>query len=377
MNKKILLAIGMLVFTLSGRGRGEAATWTRIGPPGQFFSISIDPFDSSRVLAATSGGLYESEDGGAHWALRTISPPATLVAFDAAVPGVAYAGTSFYVSLSNGVKISGDGGVTWSSTALIGPDRVDSLAVSAFPSDRVYAATEYIGGLNTLRFTDFWSDDRGQSWNAFRSQADFLSPIVPERSGPVVYAFDAKGQIVRSADAAETFDATAPLPTTCIGDQPTGIAFVALAIDPRSSDVVYATRVNQKVDCTVCGGASKSVDGGRTWTEMSVGGFVTTLAVDPADADVIYAGAALQSAEGCHPGGATLHRSTDGGLTWSPFDDGLESRDILTFAIDPNGHHVYAGTVDGLYVFETPGRTRVLTSPRPDRGAPMVRRPQP
>ena len=110
---------------------------------------------------------------------------------------------------------------------------------------------------------------------------------------------------------------------------------------------------------------------------MNVGGFVTTLGVDPANSDLIYAGAALQSPEGCRPGAATLYRSTDGGLTWAPFDDGLGGRDVLTLAIDSNGHHVYAGTVDGLYIFETPVRERILTSPRPDGGAAVGRRPQP
>ena len=48
------------------------ATWTRLflegDPP--VYGIAVDPFDASRVFAATDRGVYRTRDGGASWESR-------------------------------------------------------------------------------------------------------------------------------------------------------------------------------------------------------------------------------------------------------------------------------------------------------------------
>jgi photosystem II stability/assembly factor-like uncharacterized protein len=87
-----------------------------------------------------------------------------------------------------------------------------------------------------------------------------------------------------------------------------------LAIDPKNSSILYAASGS---DSRI----SKSVDGGVTWTGseapvVSSGDDdfwinVSSLAVDPRDSNVIYA-----------TGSGGFFRSTDGGAAWSVVNGG-------------------------------------------------------
>jgi hypothetical protein len=107
-----------------------------------------------------------------------------------------------------------------------------------------------------------------------------------------------------------------------------------LAIDPTSSQTLYAG--------TYDGGVFKSVNGGATWSVVNSGLTnltVTSLAIDPSSSQAIFAGTY---------GG--VFRSVNGGVTWS--NSGLTNLQIWSLAIDPIGSHtVYAGTY-GAGVFK-------------------------
>ncbi|MBO9362486.1 MAG: hypothetical protein J7452_09815, partial [Thermoflexus sp.] len=101
----------------------------------------------------------------------------------------------------------------------------------------------------------------------------------------------------------------------------------ALAIDPRNSNTLYAG--------TLGGGVFKSTDGGGSWSAFNDGLthlFVYALAIDPANPDTLYAGT----------WGGGVFKSTDGGGSWSAFNDGLTHLDVRALAIDST--MLYAGT---------------------------------
>ena len=42
-----------------------------------------------------------------------------------------------------------------------------------------------------------------------------------------------------------------------------------------------------------------------------------------------------------------MFASTDGGRTWSPFDNGLDDLDVTSLALTPDGGRLFAGTQRG------------------------------
>jgi photosystem II stability/assembly factor-like uncharacterized protein len=98
-------------------------------------------------------------------------------------------------------------------------------------------------------------------------------------------------------------------PATAAVDQwsqigPFGGPVTAVAVHPLNADLAYATTINN--------GLFKSTDGGVTWTPSNQGLATRAhyaLALDPADPRRLYVGVAGTAGTG-------LERSTDGGATW-------------------------------------------------------------
>ncbi len=106
---------------------------------------------------------------------------------------------------------------------------------------------------------------------------------------------------------------------------------MALAIDPKNNNIVYAGSLG--------GGVFKSTDGGSTWINASKGlGWLNhdSLAVDPVDTNIIYAGT--------H--GRGVYKSLDGGKSWFEVNEGIYPDSVVyTLAVSPGNHSlVYAGT---------------------------------
>ncbi|MES1147446.1 MAG: hypothetical protein ABUL49_01720, partial [bacterium] len=119
------------------------ARWRAIGPnnlSGRVNAVGVDPDDSNHILAGTAtGGLWQSHDKGATWALVSDawnSMSIGSIAFSRSNSQVIYAGTGGNdsgqaVVNSAGIYKSTDGGATWNllpSTANF--DGIQYIAVS-------------------------------------------------------------------------------------------------------------------------------------------------------------------------------------------------------------------------------------------------------
>jgi len=248
-------------------------TWKNIGlrDSQHIGAVIIHPTNPDIVLVAALGhvfgpnderGVYRTADGGKTWQrvlFKDANTGAVDVAFDPNNPNTVYASLwqvrrqPWYFASGgpgSGLYKSTDGGLTWKQLQGHGlPEGVIGrigVSVAGGGSGRVYAMIEATeGGL-------FRSDDGGGSWervnsdHRFRQRAWYYSHVFADPTSPdVVYVLDTGA--FRSNDGGKTFDLM-PAPH---GDHH------ALWIDPKDP-----RRLINGSD----GGASVSVDGGKSWT---------------------------------------------------------------------------------------------------------------
>ncbi|HWM92168.1 MAG TPA: hypothetical protein VN493_15495 [Thermoanaerobaculia bacterium] len=150
-------AQGEVVRSLDG-GR----TWVRVGPFFGVYDVEAHPRIAGTLFAATTGGLYQSSDGGASWKpIRRNGLPETyraiLVAVNPTVPSELYVAFEDYATGAYRLFRSLDGGASW-RPADAGPlqgQRVLAVATDPRSSRLLYAGT----------FEGFYrSREGGESW---------------------------------------------------------------------------------------------------------------------------------------------------------------------------------------------------------------------
>jgi photosystem II stability/assembly factor-like uncharacterized protein len=248
-------------------------TWSHVGltDTRQIGAVIVDPTNPDIVLVAAIGhafgpnserGVYRSADGGKTWT-RTLFKDdhtgAIDVTFDPSNPKIVYAAlwqvqrqpwTFTSGGPGSGLYRSADGGVTWTELKGHGlPEgilgRID-VSVSGADPKRIYAMIEAgKGGL-------YRSDDAGGSWTLvntdgrIRQRAWYFSKIYADpKAVDTVYALNTG--MLKSVDGGKSFG----LVSATHGDHH------ALWIDPADP-----RRLINSND----GGASISLDGGRTWS---------------------------------------------------------------------------------------------------------------
>ncbi len=146
-----------------------------------------------------------------------------------------------------------------------------------------------------------------------------------------------------------------------------------IVVDPRNSDVVYVASQGPLFSAGGERGLYKTTDGGATWTRslfISENTGITDVVLDPKNPDVVYAAAYprrrhVGQAIGGSPEGG-LHKSTDGGKTWTKLANGLPTGDVGRAALAVEGRtsptQLFAfieasGTQSGLYRSTDDGAT--------------------
>ncbi len=148
-----------------------------------------------------------------------------------------------------------------------------------------------------------------------------------------------------------------------------GITFRGFAVDPRSSDIVYAAaelsswvwagepRNGREFDMTG-GVVYKTADGGQNWTAVWRGDNLARYVwIDPRDPDVVYVSTGIFDREAANsvpssatPGGEGVLKSTDGGQTWVNINNGLTNAYIGTLFMQPENPDVLlAGAGNNQY----------------------------
>ncbi|HKJ93120.1 MAG TPA: YCF48-related protein, partial [Longimicrobiales bacterium] len=186
----------------------------------------------------------------------------------------------------------------------------------------------YMGGVDA----GIWkSTDYGLSWknisdNTLPGSSNSIGALAVAPSNPaVIYAgtgeADIRGDMItgdgvfRSDDGGKTWKAAG------LADTHTTMA---LAVDPRNTDVVYAASMGHVFVPGAHRGVFKTTDGGKTWQKVlfvndSTG--AVSLSMDPKNPDVLYAATwqAYRKHFRLSSGGAGsgIYKTTDGGAHWT------------------------------------------------------------
>jgi photosystem II stability/assembly factor-like uncharacterized protein len=279
---------------------------------------------TARGDSATAPGVSAEAIAGLR--ARSIGPAMTSgrvmsVAVHPDDPAIIYVGTA-----SGGLWKSVSGGASWSPIM----DREGSYSIGWVTLDPknpnvVWVGTGERNSQRSVAYGDgiYKSEDGGRSWkNVGLKNSEHIGRIVvnPKNSdivyvaaqGPLWSAGGDRG-LYKTTDGGRTWEQVLKI------SEHTGVSDVVL--DPRNPDVIIATAYQRRRHffTLINGGPEsaihRSTDGGKTWTKVNTGlpgeelGRIG-LAISPQDPDVVYA---LVEAANRRGG---IYRSTDNGVTW-------------------------------------------------------------
>jgi photosystem II stability/assembly factor-like uncharacterized protein len=304
-------------------------TWRPVGPAnigGRMTCGVVHPTTAERLWAgAAGGGVWHSTDAGKTWQTVWHSEASLNIgalAIDPDDPDILYCGTG-EANLSAdsypgvGLFRSMNGGQSWQLLAkadAVGlPRRIGTLAVDPFDSSHLLA-----GGVNHRDNTPtglFVSADAGVTWARvpLLGASPFWCHDVRfhrQRRGVIYVTVSARGiqnGIWRSRDGGASWkQLSGGLPP------PDQMARTSLALAPSDQEILYAQIGAPGRPGRVLG-LFRSADGGDSWT--SIGGqhfsaerqmsYNNAIVVHPTNPDHVLCG------------GVNLHRTTDGGRTWT------------------------------------------------------------
>lgn len=320
-----LILAAVLLVGFSSPAAAAPGLWTSQGPEGGGVTSLVVGESPGVLFAGVANGVMKSVDGGRRWAWvltgSLASGPVTL-AVDPSNPRTLYAGER------EGMYKSTDSGATWSQVNLE-IRGIRKIAISPAAPRTVWVAGSAF----------YVSRDAGASWTPVgggypASQFPKDVAVDPTRRN-IVYVSNSDG-LFKTNDAGAHW-------TRILDNDP-----FTLAVDPNHPWKIYAAAFTRFYE-----GVLRSVDGGATWTHLTIQGdepYVEVLAVDPRSS-AVYAAVALSAPH-------SVFRSVDGGDTWTDVGSTLPSMWPGEFAFNPSRPaFVYLGTSAGVWKSVDRGRT--------------------
>jgi hypothetical protein len=330
-------------------------------------AVVVDATNPAIAYAATTAGVFKTTDRGVQWNLVEPSAAATAIAIDPRDHSRVISGSTTEVQVVDGVpvsrttvRLSDNSGATWremETGSLYGP--VMTFAFDPGRPGTIYAALLENGIVRTVDFGRTWTLANGGLYCCQPNSGFSLTHDVATSSrNSTIYA--ASESLFRSADAANSWQNLDSRPDSSWMTLPGGeFEPYTITIDRVDPARLYMTGWFGPYGAHPFGPAAlTSADDGRSWQEFPVA-TLSRITIDPRIPTMLYTtapSAPRQDARG-------VLRSTDRGVTWSEFNDGLTSLEATSLSMDAAGSLLYATTNEGVFVYETavPSRRRAVS----------------
>jgi len=338
--------------------------------------IAIDPVNPQVIYACSWDFLFKSSDGGQTWQSITEGITAVRIFDIEKVGEVFYAcgEPGLYKKLGNGswqmirsegftdlavdpvnleriaasmparsvlIEISEDGGESWQRIDICWSQDLDT-SLHGFSiilySNMIYLAVGVLGGIDggVLKITKI--DNGSYSWeivseNYFPHKPVYVLAMDPKNSS-ILYAglgypwyVESTGGVWKTLDGGRTWqNISSGLPNKCVN---------SIVIDPSAPQTIYVA-IEREI--------YKSMDGGGSWEKIGeFEGPVSSLALDPNNTEIIYACVCS--------GQSVIFKSTNGGYSW------LEYSTIDYKVYDMVVGSLYVATDGGLWRYTYTGYT--------------------
>jgi len=279
-----------------------------------FWDLAANPLDPEVIYVGNNLGVYRSNDGGVTVDLNVEGMTNTYIKDVAVHPidcNVVYAAGEV-----GGVWKSVNGGETWDMKNK-GASYGEENAIAIDPQ---YPDTLYRGGDCIHR-----SYDGGQNWEKIAGGYVTSIAVRPDSTNIIFWA-PYPSTLLKSNDRGQTWK-------TVFSAAPNTERINAVIFNPKRPRVAYLGTGHNLLDH----GLYKTIDGGESWVQISDPGEILSMAINLVYPETLYVGIRRSG----------LKRSTDGGLTFSPINDGLFSQRITDLVIDPQCPAIiYASTGD-------------------------------
>lgn len=312
-------------------------TWfpARSGLAAAWITFLVQGRGAASMYAATNQDVFAYRGG--RWVSIASSRDSlegesvSALAADLVNPDTVYVGTSVEARPWRGhIYRSADGGGTWSAAdAGLQSKPLSYLAVDPSNGAELWAST--FDGL-------FTSHDAGASWIEVRWNKASLGgyrPVMDPIYPTPMYVLQPRLNLLKSTDRGTTWSsATKGLPTEQRDGQ-----ILSIAIDPTAQNVLYVSQWSMAQGRPPL---YKSTDGGISWTpwgsRLPIPG-LSCLAIDPRNPRLLLGA------------GRRMLRSIDGGVSWSEGSTGLPDTFIRAIVFDTaRAGTAYAGTDHGVFV---------------------------
>ena len=293
--RRVLNDGGVFASYDSGRSWGQVVVGEDAGAfaRSDIFGFQFSTQDSNTLYAASSAGLFMSEDGGEKW--QSLSrgdlargSPVLAFALDPKSPWRMYAAT-YVGSRGRILKSSGAEFYEVYSTQGAG-DRVEGVWVDPAETSRLYATTAE--GLFLV------SEDFGESWKVRKKFSNTVTKLLIVRGDTrVMYALEGKRKIVKTSDGGISWRDISGRFSSAGED----FTINGIALDPRDKNHLYLAASTGFFESKNAGATFVQVSILSSAEQISVG----AVTVDSRNSDILYIGV-----------GSQVHKTTDGGRNW-------------------------------------------------------------
>lgn len=341
------------------------SVWTPLGPrpikneywsgsddaSGRVVSIAPHPSNANTVyIAAASGGIWKTVDGGAVWTPLTDELSILnhgCVALDPSDPDVVYAGTGEYTTRStgDGVFRSTDAGSTWSRLGTVGDVGVSCSGLIVDPVDPL---TIHISGSPSYAR----STDGGATWQSLFTTTRGVSSLAMKSGDPnTLYLGEHNVGVWRSTNGGTTWS-----PLTGTGLPASGMSRILLATSPSVPNNVVTALITSGGSLQ---GLYRSTNSGGAWSQLvntpnfpsPQGWYDAFIVIDPASDATMYGGGVFPTYAV-----AGVIKTTDSGSSWvditcpgaCPGAPGNPHPDMHTMAFGPDGT-IWLGNDGGVW----------------------------